>query len=134
MQDLNKTKEELERVLEKKENNLVRLKFDFYYANLKFPGLEKKFKVVHDAVVQIDGELSVAKVPARKDRDKEKIVNLQTKLRELQEKEVKIEREKDLARQDIDKSKHYIEETKKLIASLKDCIKIPNLIYEKYVE
>ena len=65
MQDFKRTKKELEKVLEGKENNLVRILFDFYYATQRFVELEKKLELAHENVVQIDGELSVAKVPAR---------------------------------------------------------------------
>lgn len=129
--DLRRTKRELEKVLEDKRNNLIRIQFDSYYANQRLPELENKLKLVHETVVQIDGELAVAKVPIRKERDNEKIVNLQNKLKELRGKQQRAEAEVNKARADAEKTKYWISESNKLIVVLERCIKDPKLIYKK---
>ena len=129
--DTNKIKKELQKVLEEKENNLVRIYFDSYYIGLRLPELEDNFKIAHNNVVQIDGELSVAKVPIRKNRNNEKIVKLQTKLQELQKKEKEIEIELDKTKEKKKQAVQWVKESLTLIDAIKQCIKDTKLIIPK---
>ncbi len=130
MQDLKKTKKELEKVLEEKGNNLIRLWFDFHYATERLPKLEDNLKVANDAVVKIDGELAISKMPIRKERNKEEIVNLQTKQIELRNKARIAHEEVAKAKVDAVQSEMYIVEAEKLSTFLEECIKNPMVIYE----
>jgi len=130
MQDLKETKKELESILEKRESNLIRLWFDFHYATKRLPELEEKLTVANDAVTKIDGELAIAKMPIRKERNKEEIINLQTKQTKLRNEARIAHEEVAKAKVDAVQAETYIVVADKLIAFLKECIKNPKVIYE----
>jgi len=117
MQDANRIKKVLAEVLRDKEDNLIKLYFDWHFRYTGHPNLEEEIK-------RLQSELDVARIPKEKStQDKERILVLEKRLEELK----KVSNE-------IAFIGETIENAKKLIEELKNCINHPEKVleYEEY--
>ncbi len=130
MQDLGKTKKELEKVLSEKESNLIRLYFDLYYRRNKLPEIEKEREKLNDKVVRLQAEVDVERAKPRKLRDKERLINLDTQLEPLKTELSRKEAELKNTETEVEKAEMYVKGNIELNEEIKKCIKNPKIIYE----
>lgn len=129
MQDTKKTKEVLEKILEEKEENLIRLLFDLHYVKKREEEINRKKREVSDKILRFEGEITVEKAKPRKLRDVEKMVKCQGEIKNL------LLRKSNLAQQgNPERVKEHIKLQIGVNDILRECIKNPDIILKQDVE
>ena len=117
VKDIKRVKKVLSEVLKEKEDNLIKLYFDWYFRFKKYPDLEERIK-------KVEKELDKLREARKKTIEiKEKILLLEKELRDMRE-----------VSNDLASIGETIKIATDLVETLKDCIKHPEkiLAYEKY--
>lgn len=113
MQDLESIKKELAKIVEEKTANLIRLTFDVYYIDKRYPNI--------DALIEeLEGKLATFRGLGKSisQEQKEEAIEVDVKLRELEEEKA---HKKGSLRKII--------ESEAIIAELNSCIESPIKIY-----
>ena len=132
---LERDKRVLENLIEQRKDNLVKMRFDYYFASKIYPAGMKK---LNDAIGKIDkeitryhAELDVQRAQLRKNRNTEKIVEFEDKVRGLEVQKRQLQAKGEEIDSDIKLSKTNIEIEENMIKELTECYNNPNTIYEK---
>ena len=125
----NLTKKVLRRVLNDKRDNLVRLNFDYYYANKKYSALGglKGIQGAHQQIEELRKKITTERVAKKGDKDKEKIIGWEKEILDLENKVSLLK----MFGQDLGEARNALILGKAVVEELKNVIeKNPEIIYE----
>ena len=136
--DQRKTRKSLEKILEEREDNLVRLSFDRVFAKASYPQDKKdELDRLDEEVKKIQKEIEKERMKPKKLRDIEKLIKFEDILTGKAEKiGLRIKRDDlkqmfDRFEEQVLKNKDSIKIELKMIEKLRDYIKNPQQIYEE---
>ena len=117
---LKSEKQVLQDVLEDREQNLIKIRFDLFHAKRKWRQLQSQLVELEKTKMQIQEELNMIKIMVGKStKSKQREIELAEKLPEI-EQEIK---EINVYKYDIESTEKLIPLAEGVIESLKECIK-----------
>lgn len=129
LKDKGLIKKVLQEVLKEKENNLVRLYFDYHYSSKKWNEGQEELNKLKDEKQRLEQERNVADITVGKTvKTKARILELERQIRDIDVKGQNIMKWK----VDMLESKVVIENSKVMLEELENCIIKPEEVFNIY--
>jgi len=122
-----KARKELKVTFKEKSNNLIRLRFDCYYAQGKWNEAQPILVKLKDRYAELKKDLDAETIKGGKgNKTKEKILAIESEMKMIKTRGSELEKVKN----ELDETKQIIPLSEGMIEDIKRCIKQPEYIYE----